>query len=100
MHVLTRIGPWSLGRLLGVIYAVLGLVLGFFFSLITIFGASLSRQGGAGGPYLGMLFGGAAFVIFPILYGGLGLLGGALVGLIYNVASKWIGGLELELTQR
>jgi len=46
------------------------------------------------------VFGGAAFVIFPILYGVIGFLGGAFVGLVYNVAAKSMGGLELELTER
>ncbi|HEX8186700.1 MAG TPA: hypothetical protein VF747_18175, partial [Blastocatellia bacterium] len=35
--------------------------------------------------------------IFPVIYGVLGFIGGAIAALIYNFAAGFMGGVELEL---
>ena len=95
---LKRIDPMSCAKILGIIYAALGLIFGAMFSLISMLGAVGAAMGtGEGGALFGALFGVGAIIILPIFYGVIGFIGGALVAAIYNVASKWVGGLRLEL---
>ena len=95
MSVLNRVSPASAFKVVFVCHAIVGLVLGAFCTLVA-FGVL---------PFAGrahsMLFGGAigmfAIVLCPILYG---LIGGicALIGaVIYNLASGWVGGVEVEI---
>jgi hypothetical protein len=38
-----------------------------------------------------------AVVMCPIIYGILGGVGAVIGALIYNLAAKWVGGLEVEI---
>lgn len=88
---LKSIGILSAGKLQGIMGAVVGLILGVFFALINL-------VGGAIGGSLGMgAFGLASIIIFPLLYGIFGFIGGVAGAWIYNIFAKWIGGLEMEL---
>jgi hypothetical protein len=83
--------------MLGVTYALLGLIILPFFLLFgAIAGAAAAAHGGHAVP--GMLGMGAAFtVMIPVLYGAMGFLGGIIGALIYNLVSRWIGGIEVEV---
>lgn len=84
-----RIGPMSLGRVASAIYAVLGLILGVFFAVITLFSTQI--------PSPSWMFGVGAVVIFPVLYGVMGFVFGFLVALLYNFIAKKVGGIELDV---
>jgi hypothetical protein len=40
----------------------------------------------------------ASIIVFPVLYGIIGAIGGGLTALIYNLAAGWVGGLEVDIT--
>jgi hypothetical protein len=90
--VIRRIEPMSAAKCGGVLYALLGLVFGVIFSLL-----SLTGMGGAGMAAYGMLFGVGAIIILPILYGILGFIFLGIAAALYNVAAKMAGGLEIQV---
>ncbi len=96
--VLKKVGVFSCGKVLGVLYALLGLLIGTIVSIVSMVGAAI---GGAGGEspeaFLGILFGVAAIVATPLLYGGMGFIGGLIGAALYNLVSGFVGGLEVEL---
>jgi len=100
--VIERIGVMSCAKLMGVMYAGIGLVFGVLYGLVMmLFGGAMMAAGGAdeaamgGGMMVGMGIG--AMIAAPILYGILGFIGGILVAFFYNLAAKWAGGLELQV---
>jgi len=103
---LRRIGVLSCGKVLGALYALLGLIIGgiyaLFALLFAVIGVSTAQESGdalAGGAF-GVLFGVGSIILFPILYVILGFLGGLITALPYNLIARFVGGIELELEQR
>ncbi len=96
-----RIGVLSYAKISALVMAFFGVIIGVIYGLIfMIFGAALmagaGREGagaGVGGVVMGLVF----MVVFPIFYGLIGFIAGALSALVYNVASGFMGGVELEL---
>jgi len=99
--VISKIGAMSLGKIMGVTYALLGLLIGGCFALIPLAGAGLasasSDEGGMPAMF-GAMFGVGAIIIAPILYGVMGFLSGLIGALIYNVVAGMIGGVELDVS--
>jgi hypothetical protein len=96
--VIKLIIPMSCAKVSGLLYAVMGLLIGACFSLVfTILGTLIPQEEAPMSGMLGMLFGAGAIVILPIFYGILGFIGGAIVALAYNVIAGWTGGLELDV---
>jgi hypothetical protein len=94
MAIVKRFDVLSLGKVMGALYALLGLIFGALFSLMALVGAFAARgQEGAGA----LLFGVGAVVMFPILYGLAGFVGGIIVAALYNLIASITGGIELEL---
>lgn len=94
MTVVKRVGVLSCGKIMGCIYAVLGLIGGGFVSMFSLVG------GLAGGSDVGaaaMLFGVGSIIFFPILYGVIGFIGGIISSALYNLLASSIGGIEIEL---
>ena len=92
---LKKIGILSAGLISGIIYAAFGLLIGLFFAAFGGIVASLAEEGAGG--ILG--FGAFSIIIFPIMYGVMGFIAGIISALLYNLAAKWTGGLEMEFTQ-
>src|SRR5947209_6034673 len=100
--VIKRLGVLSIAKIYGLICAVFGLIIGVFYGLIfAVFGAMLSGLGrssssgsGAVGAGVGFVF---AVILFPILYGIIGFIAGAIGAAIYNLAAGWMGGVEMDL---
>lgn len=98
--VLKRIGVLSAGKVSGILYAGMGLIIGLIFSLVAVVGSaigSMSDSGGAEGALLGMLFGLGAVIFMPIFYGLIGFLTGIVGAFLYNLVASVAGGIELEL---
>ena len=99
MKVISRFDVLSVMKLAGVIYGVIGLVLGIFFAIFAALGF-FAAQGQANDPFsgaAGVVFAVAFAVIFPVLYAILGAVGAAIMVAIYNVTSKRIGGIRVDV---
>ena len=94
--VIKRFGVLSVGKIQGCIGAAFGLLAGALLSLMAMAGAGAAGAQRGGGFLVG--FGAAAIIIFPILYGVAGFVGGILAAVIYNFVAGVVGGLELETT--
>lgn len=96
--VLKSIGVMSAAKVVGVLYAVMGLLIGVVFGAIfSIVPAMASGPDGQVPGWLAPMFGLGAIVFLPVLYGICGFVGGAIAALIYNALAGIIGGLELRL---
>lgn len=98
-----RVGVLSVGKVMGLTYALFGLIVGGLFALFSFFGAAFGTAmaesaGEAGGAIFGALFGVGAIIFLPIFYGILGFLGGVLGAAFYNLVAGAVGGVELELS--
>jgi len=91
-HILKRVAPLSVGKILGLLYAVLGLIFMPFVLLTTLFAPAVhsSRAPMA-------MFGIGFAIAAPIIYGLIGFVGGTVSAAIYNVAAKWMGGIAVEV---
>ena len=88
-----RISPLQMGKMLGIIYGLMGLVFLPFFLLMSTLAPQLPAE-----QRIGMLTIGAGFSLFvPVMYAVMGFVFGAIVAAIYNLVAKWIGGIEIEL---
>ncbi len=96
MTVLKRVSPVSAFKVGFVCYAILGFVLGAICTLIAL-GVFPMAQG-AHSMFLGRFVGLLAIIICPIVYGLLGAIGALIGAAIYNLASGWVGGLEVEIS--
>jgi hypothetical protein len=94
--VLRSIGVLSCGKVLGITYALMGLLLGAIFALLSMAGIAIDqpRQGNAAVPFAAV--GAGMIIILPIVYGVLGFIGGMIAAAVYNVVASLVGGLELE----
>lgn len=95
MTTLKRVSPGSAFKVGLVIYALIGLVLGAFCSAMFLVGAQVF-------PHTSLPMSGAmgllAIVICPIIYGIIGGVIAAIGAAIYNLASGWVGGLQVEIS--
>jgi hypothetical protein len=94
---LKRVGPWSVARVFGTMYAAMGLIFGALFACIALLGGSIAQQNGDENAVFGALFGVGAIVLLPLFYGVCGVVFGALTAWLYNVFAGMVGGIEVEL---
>ena len=95
--VLRRIGVWSAAKIIGALYTALGLLMGVIFATVTTLGGLAAAQSEDMPRFLGAFLGVGAIVLFPLMYGCMGLIGGAIGAALYNVFSGMVGGLELDI---
>ncbi len=99
MRKVTRIGVLSLGKLMGGVGAVFGLFFGVVLTVISFFGASIAfAESGSWEGLFGLIFGVGAIFVLPILYGGFAFLQGIVTAFVANLAMRFFGGLEIELS--
>ncbi len=95
---LKRVGVVSSGILMGAGGAVMGLLAGGIFFLISLAGVGAAANAGNGpdpaAAFIGMGVG--AIFILPIMYGIGGFIAGIIYAFIYNVLAGMTGGLEME----
>jgi hypothetical protein len=97
-----RIGIGSAAKLSGALYGAAGLFIGVIVGLASLVGAGFASQFAADSAdappaFLGALLGVGAIFLFPLLYGLLGLVVGAITAALYNLFAGFVGGLEVEL---
>ena len=95
MRTIKSVGVLSVAKIMGAIYAVMGLL---FMPLFLLVGLAGSMAGGHSNPFgaIGGLFLG---ILAPVFYGGMGFVMGALSAFLYNVMAKWLGGIEVEVQE-
>ncbi|MFZ0313815.1 MAG: DUF3566 domain-containing protein [Candidatus Korobacteraceae bacterium] len=93
MFRLRSIDVLSSAKILAVVQAVIGILIGFCFLLFGIAGAALAPSH----QKLGMVGIIVLAVLMPVFYGVLGFVMGAVWAWVYNLAAQSIGGLELQL---
>ncbi len=94
--VVKSVGVLSVGKVMGCVYALFGLIGGGLFTLLSLAGLAI------GGPDAGpaaLLFGVGAIVILPVFYGVMGFIGGIIAAAFYNLVASIAGGIEIELTK-
>jgi len=94
MTVLKSVAPASAFKVGVVIYGFVGLILGAFCTLIAVAGVQFAPHSRM--PFLGRV-GVFAIILCPIIYGIIGGIGAMIGAAIYNLASGWVGGLELDI---
>src|SRR5450432_2531659 len=98
-----RVGPVSCAKVMGTIYAALGLLIGALFSLIAVLGLAISggqqsMDAKAISPMLGAAMGAGAIIVFPILYGCLGFVFALIGAWLYNMVASKVGGIEVDIS--
>ena len=95
--VIRRIEPLPLGRVLGLFYGIIGIIVAFFVLSAVAVGLIgpmvLNRQLG-GGAFLVALF---VAILLPILYGAIGFVVGVIAAGIYNLIADRIGGIVIDV---
>ena len=97
--LLKRITPISLGKMLGGLYTLLGLIGGVFFALAFEGLRSMLMFFLPGMPFDmddGHSFSTFLLVILPLIYGAIGFISGIVIAFIYNGTARLFGGIELE----
>lgn len=85
-----RFAPLQLGKILGLMYAALGLLFSPFFLLMIVFEAAAP----SGIP---TLIGVGLAIAAPIFYGLAGFIGGVFSAWLYNMTVRFTGGMEIEI---
>lgn len=94
MVILKKIGVLSLAKLSAIVSAIMGLIMGTIYACLAPFINS------AEGMTESLIqFGWWTIIVFPILYGIMGFVGGIIGAGLYNLVSKWVGGIKLELVK-
>lgn len=92
-RIIKRIAPLQLGKMLAILYGIMGLIFIPFFLIMSAAASQLPAE-----QRVGMMALGAGFaLLMPVFYAVMGFVTGALGALIYNVVAKWIGGIEVEV---
>lgn len=99
--VIRRIGVFSAGKIVGALYALLGLIFGAIFALFSLLGAAIGFAGSqSSDAFTGLLFGVGSVIFLPIFYGVIGFVFGLLTAFLYNLVSGVVGGIEVEVQER
>jgi hypothetical protein len=93
---IVRVDALSVGKMSGVIYAVLGVIYALFLVPVMALTAAIGpgEKGTSAAFFAG--FGIAMVVLIPAFSAVFGFLFGLLSSVIYNVAARWIGGVEFQ----
>jgi hypothetical protein len=92
--MIRSVGIFSVAKMMGALYAMLGLIVGGLFALVSLAGVQVE----GGGPMVA--FGVFSLILFPLMYGILGFIGGLIMAFLYNIVASMVGGIELELGPR
>jgi lipopolysaccharide export LptBFGC system permease protein LptF len=95
-----RIDPLSAGKLLGAMYALIGLVFGLIWFMFVILAVVVGAgAGGGGGEAIvgGIVAAFAALIFGPLFYGAAGFISGFIGALLYNFMASMVGGIVYEV---
>ena len=93
---LKRVGILSVAKFQGVMMAVIGLLLGgVAYVMQTLLLSTISAE--TPEAQISSVLGPVVIILFPVAYGLMGFVMGAVGAALYNLIAKWIGGIEVEL---
>ena len=102
MFTLKKIGPLSLAKVQTVIMAIFGLFIGLFYAgmglIISKVPVEVQQQSGLTAAAMA-LYTPWAILVMPIFYAVFGFIIGLIVAWLYNLTSKWFGGIQIELVK-
>jgi hypothetical protein len=90
--VVNRVGPLSCAKIVGLLYVILGLIMG---GIVSLFAMTLGFV--PGGDPANPVFGAAAVVLFPVLYGVAGFVTTLIAAWLYNGLAGLVGGVEIDV---
>jgi hypothetical protein len=93
--IIRRVGPLSFAKLSGVLYAMIGLLVGGVFSMVAMAGGFASDD--TAGRGIAAVMGVGAIIFFPILYGLMGFVATLVGAWLYNLVAGIVGGVELDV---
>jgi hypothetical protein len=96
--VIQRIGVASAAKIVGLLEVAIGLFAGLLFAVISTFAGFASARNGDMPAWLAPFFGIGALIAFPIIYGVIGVIAGAVGALLYNALAAVVGGLEIDVS--
>jgi hypothetical protein len=89
-----RIGPLQLGKMLALLYGIMGLIFVPIVLAVSALSAALPNQSHRPAFVLGTGF---FVLLMPILYAAMGFVFGLIGALIYNLVARFVGGIEVEV---
>ena len=96
-----RLRVLSVAKIVGGIYAGVGLLVAAIFAVVFLLAAlvgSAATEEFAAAGLAGGVFGALVILIFaPLFYGVLGFVAGIVGAFVYNLMAGWIGGIEVEV---
>jgi len=95
--VIKRVGPVSVAKNAAILYALMGLVLGLIFSLVSVVGGFAAPEDSGFAAGMGAALGIGAVIAMPILYACLGFVGALIGAVLYNMASGIVGGIQVDV---
>lgn len=88
-----RIAPLQLGKMLAILYGIMGLLFLPFFLIMSAVSTQLPPE-----QRVGMMAFGVGFAVAaPLMYAAMGFVFGVVGAWIYNLVAKWVGGIEVEV---
>jgi hypothetical protein len=96
--VINRVAPLSVAKIAGTLYAILGLIFGAIVSLLAVAGGMAGSDEPGAAAIIGTFFGIGAVVLLPIFYGGLGFLMTLLMAALFNMATRIVGGVQIDVS--
>ena len=101
MTIIHKINILSLAKIYSLLMAIMGFIVGLLFSLLRIMAPSLYTNSSLGMPALAYSsLGLMSLIFFPVIYGIMGFIIGALTAVLYNFVAKFVGGLEIEINKK
>jgi len=85
---ITGIKVGSLVKILTVVYTAFGLIMGTVLAVMKAMGAEASPET--------QQMGYVAILLFPVLYAAIGALSGLIIAFFFNLATLWVGPLEVD----
>ena len=92
--VVRSVAPLSVAKIAGVLYMLIGVLVGALFALAGLAGAF---AGADEAGIIGSIMGVGAIVVFPLLYGCFGFVFTLIGAWLYNLVAGMVGGIRFEV---
>lgn len=95
--IIRRINVLSAAKIAAIIAFAIGILAGLmFFAMSSMMPAPPEGMPNEAGMSMMKGMGALSIIVFPVMYGIFGFIGGALQAFIYNLAAKFVGGIQFE----